>query len=159
MRLSQLSESTALAGLADGTNNDPGTFTPKVPEMPPVSISLAGTFKMLAGLDPTKAAGPDTIKPIVLRSLTVDQVAKPTFRSRYAHTPFVTEQSEGPMDTVASTLRDQVASMLQVIFQKSLDSGHIPFWLGKGKYCAFVQKGWQVSPCKLSPNLTDMHLL
>ena len=30
--------------------------------------------------------------------------AKPTFRSRYAHTPFgsVMEQSEGPMDTVAS---------------------------------------------------------
>ena len=33
----------------------------------------------------------------------VDQLAKPTFHSRYAHTPFgVTEQSEGPMDTVSS---------------------------------------------------------
>ena len=31
----------------------------------------------------------------------LDQLAKPTFRSHYAHTPF-TEQSEGPMDTVAS---------------------------------------------------------
>ena len=38
--------------------------------------------------------------------LHVDQLAKPTFRSRYAHTPFgsETEQSEGPMDTVASVL-------------------------------------------------------
>ena len=35
--------------------------------------------------------------------LTLDQLAKPTFRSRYAHTPF-TEQSEGPMDTVSSNL-------------------------------------------------------
>ena len=33
-----------------------------------------------------------------------DQLAKPIFRSRYAHTPFVTEQSEGPMDTVASKM-------------------------------------------------------
>ena len=32
----------------------------------------------------------------------LDQLAKPTFRSRYAHTLFVTEQSEGPMDTVVS---------------------------------------------------------
>ena len=32
----------------------------------------------------------------------LEQLAKPTFRSRYAHTPSVTEQSEGPMDTVAS---------------------------------------------------------
>ena len=29
-----------------------------------------------------------------------DQLAKPTFRFRYAH--MVTEQSEGPMDTAAS---------------------------------------------------------
>ena len=31
----------------------------------------------------------------------VDQEAKPTFRSRYAHTQFK-EQSEGPIDIVAS---------------------------------------------------------
>ena len=36
-------------------------------------------------------------------SVVLDELAKPTFRSRYAHTPF-TEQSEGPMDTVASNL-------------------------------------------------------
>ena len=29
----------------------------------------AGILKLLAGLDPTKAAGPDAIKPVVLRPL------------------------------------------------------------------------------------------
>ena len=94
MRLSQMRESTVLDGLADGTvaeKSVPGTFRPKVAETPPIIISLAGILKMLTGLDPTKAAGPDTIKAIVRRSLT-----------------------------------DQVASLLQIIFKKSLDSGQIP---------------------------------
>ena len=72
-----MSESTVLDGLADGTvakNTVPGTFVPKVAETPPIIISLAGILKMLTGLDPTTAAGPDTIKSIVRRSLT-DQVA------------------------------------------------------------------------------------
>ena len=46
------------------------------------------------------------MKLIILSVTHLDQLAKPTFRSRNAHTPFVTEQwaeqSEGPMDTVAS---------------------------------------------------------
>ena len=77
LRLNHLSESAVLDGLADGTLNEeniPGTFKPNVPEMPQISISLAGILKMLASLDPSKAAGPDAIKPIVLRSLK-DQVA------------------------------------------------------------------------------------
>ena len=61
---------------------------------------------MLAGLDPTKAAGSDTIKSIVLR-----------------------------------TLKDQMAPMLHVNFQKSLDSGQIPSGWEKGNCYAFVQKG------------------
>ena len=40
----------------------------------------------------------------------IDQLAKPAFRSRYAHTPFV-EQSEGPMDTVASSQRTTQATL------------------------------------------------
>ena len=39
-------------------------------------------------------------------AVALDQLAKPTFRSRYAHTP-ITEQSEGQMDTVASTIAPQ----------------------------------------------------
>ena len=76
LRLNHLSESAVLDGLADGTPNEeniPGTFRPKVPEMPQISISLAGILKMLAGLDPSTTAGPDAIKPVVLRSLK-DQV-------------------------------------------------------------------------------------
>ena len=38
-----------------------------------------------------------------IEKVAIDQLAKPTFRSRYAHTPMVTEQREGPMDTVAFT--------------------------------------------------------
>ena len=40
--------------------------------------------------------------PSIVRCGTLDQLAKPTFRSRYTHTTF-TEQSEGPMDTIASS--------------------------------------------------------
>ena len=36
----------------------------------------------------------------------VDQLAKPIFRSRYAHTPFGHETKRGPMDTVASSAGD-----------------------------------------------------
>ena len=46
---------------------------------------------MLAGIDPSKAAGPDAIKPVVLRSL-----------------------------------KDQVAPILQIIFQQSLITSQIP---------------------------------
>ena len=92
--LNQLSESAILEGLAKGTlkeENIPGTFRPKVPEMPQIEISLAGILKLLAGLDPSKAADPDAIKPVVLRSL-----------------------------------KDQVAPILQAIFQQSLYTGQIP---------------------------------
>ena len=58
----QLSESAILKGLAKCTleeDNITGTFRPRVPEMPQIEISLAGILKLLAGLDPSKAAGPD----------------------------------------------------------------------------------------------------
>ena len=50
LRLSHLSESTVLDGLADGTiteNTDCRTLRPKVPEMTSISISLSGIVKML----------------------------------------------------------------------------------------------------------------
>ena len=52
----QLSESTVLDGLADGTITEKtvsGTFRPKVPEMQSLIISLAGILKML-DLEPLK---------------------------------------------------------------------------------------------------------
>ena len=43
----------------------------------------------------------------------LDQLAKLTFRSRYAHTP-VTEQSEGPMNTVASKQAQQAIAIIHL---------------------------------------------
>ena len=40
-------------------------------------------------------------------TIPIGQLAKPTFRPRYAHTPFVTEQSQGPMVTVAFRVKDR----------------------------------------------------
>ena len=80
LRLNQLSESAIREGLAKSTlreENIPGTFRPKVPETPQVGI-----LKLLAGLDPSKAAGPDAIKPVVLRFLK-DQVAPPPYSKQY----------------------------------------------------------------------------
>ena len=79
--------------------------------MPPIIISLAGILKMLAGLDPTKAAGPDTVKPIVLRSL-----------------------------------KDEVAPMLQIMFQKSLDSRQIPSDWKKAIVTPLFKKGDKCDP-------------
>ena len=93
-----------------------GTFRSEVPEMPPIIISLVGILKMLAGLDPTKAAGPDTIKPIVLRSS-----------------------------------NDQVAPMLQVILQKSLDSGQIPSDWKKAIVSHLFKKGDKCDPADYRP--------
>ena len=46
----------------------------------------------------------------------LDQLAKPTFRSRYAHTP----QNEGPMDTVASIFSLETARPIKAKFTWSL---------------------------------------
>ena len=114
LRLNHLSESAVLDGLADGTLNEeniPGTFRPKVREMPQMSISLAGILKMLAGLDPSKATGPDAIKPVVLRSL-----------------------------------KNQVAHILQIIFQLSLITGQIPSDWKKAIVTPLFKKGDKCDP-------------
>ena len=80
--------------------------------MPQIEILLAGILKLLAGLDPSKAAGLDAIKPIVLRSL-----------------------------------KDQVAPILQAIFQHSLHTGQI--WLEEGYRQTTLQKRRQVRPRQL----------
>ena len=56
------------------------------------------------------------ISQVLDEHVILDQLAKPTFRSRYAHTPF-TEQSEGPMDTVASNVISQIDVLI-----------HVPLW-------------------------------
>ena len=39
------------------------------PKMPDISIAAEGNDKLLVGLNPHKAAGPDKFKPIVLQTL------------------------------------------------------------------------------------------
>ena len=41
----------------------------KYPLMPEISIDLNGVLKLLSNLKPDKAAGPDEIKPVVLKEL------------------------------------------------------------------------------------------
>ena len=61
------------------------------PKMPDISIPAEGIDKLLKGLSPHKAAGPDKFKPIVLQ-----------------------------------TLHKELAPILQLIFQRSIDTGKIP---------------------------------
>ena len=84
---------------------------PKVPEMSQIEILLAGILKLLAGLDPSKGAGPDAIKLIVLRSL-----------------------------------KDQVAPILQLIFQKSVNTGQIPSDWKKAIVKPLFKKGDKCDP-------------
>ena len=42
---------------------------PSVPQMDPINITEAGVWKLLSGLNPSKAAGPDQLKPRVLKEL------------------------------------------------------------------------------------------
>ena len=58
------------------------------PKMPDISIATEGIDKLLKGLSPHKAAGPDKFKPIALQ-----------------------------------TLHKELAPILQLIFQRSIDTG------------------------------------
>ena len=45
------------------------SFQCKVPTMPNIDISASGVLKLLTRINPSKAAGPDAIKPVVLKEL------------------------------------------------------------------------------------------
>ena len=47
----------------------PTSFQSKVPTMPDIDISASGILKLLTSLNPSKVAGPDSIKPVVLKEL------------------------------------------------------------------------------------------
>jgi len=42
---------------------------PSVPTMPPIKVTVSGVLKLLKGLNPKKAYGPDNIGPRLLREL------------------------------------------------------------------------------------------
>ena len=62
-----------------------------IPVMPDIEISLNGLLKLLKNLKPGKAAGPDKLKPLLLKEL-----------------------------------RDEIAPIIKVIFEKSLQTGKLP---------------------------------
>ena len=58
----------SLQDLHDSDANLPFQPSPH-PKMPDISIAAEGIDKLLKGLSPHKAAGPDKFKPIVLQTL------------------------------------------------------------------------------------------
>ncbi len=72
LSLAQLTQNSIHNSLSQGRlseNHIPDQYRPQYPKMPEISISENGITKLLANLKPDKAAGPDGIKPLVLRSL------------------------------------------------------------------------------------------
>ena len=55
---------------------------------------------------------------------------------------------------VLQTLHAELAPILQVIFQKSLDSGKLPHIWKEANVSPIFKKRRQVRPCKLSPDIT-----
>ena len=80
----------SLQDLHDSGANPPYQPSP-YPKMPDIRIAAEGIDKLLVGLNPNKAAGPDKFNPIVLQ-----------------------------------TLHNELAPILQLIFQRYLDTGKLP---------------------------------
>ena len=57
---------------------------------------------------------------------------------------------------VLQTLHAELAPILQVIFQKSLDSGKLPHVWKEANVSPIFKKRRQVRPCKLSPDISHM---
>ena len=77
--------------------------------MPEIDISLNGLLKLLHNLKPGKAAGPDKLKPLLLRELwdeialiiKVSKVAK--IRKRYNQVPHLTQDTNGKVTNSQKT--------------------------------------------------------
>ena len=86
------------------------------PKMPDISIAAEGIDKLLVGLNPHKAAGPDKFKPIVLQ-----------------------------------TLHNELAPILQLIFQRSLDTGKLPDIWKETNVSPIFKKGEKSDPSNYRP--------
>ena len=68
--MSNCAKGALLSGAQSGLNLlIPTSFQSKVPAMPDIYISGSGVLKLLASLNPSRAAGPDSIKHVVLQEL------------------------------------------------------------------------------------------
>ena len=69
LRLAKLCHSKLLNGTASLLNLLPENVNCKYPSMPDIDISASGIAKLLSNLNVSKAAGPDSLRPIVLKEL------------------------------------------------------------------------------------------
>ena len=95
------------------------SFKPRPhPKMPNIHVSTQGIEKLLKGLNPHKAAGPDKFKPIVLQAL-----------------------------------YKELAPILQLIYQRSLNSGKLPsIWKEANVSPIFKKKGIKQTPQTIDPS-------
>ena len=91
------------------------TLSPN-PAMEEFSVSVEGVLKLLSNLKPGKAAGPDKIKPLLLRELRVE-----------------------------------IAPILQIIFEHSLQSGKLPADLCRAFVTPIFKKGGKSSAANYRP--------
>ena len=107
--------------------------------MPQIQISLEGIEKLLKSLNPHKAAGPDQFKPIVLQTLIA-----------YLFTHCSDEQWS-LIIAYLFTLHAELAPILQVIFQKSLDSGKLPHIWKEADVSSIFKKWDESDPTNYRP--------
>ena len=84
----------------------PQTFRNKIQTMPQIEISINGILKLLYNLKPGKAAGPDKIRPLILKELRVE-----------------------------------LAPIIKVIFERSLETGKLPTDWCKANVTPIYKKG------------------
>ena len=84
----------------------PQTFRNKNQTMPQIEISINGILKLLYNLKPSKAAGPDKIRPLILKELRVE-----------------------------------LAPIIKVIFERSLETGKLPTDWCKADVTPIYKKG------------------
>ena len=85
-------------------------------EMADIQVSTQGIEKLLKGLNPHKAAGPDKFKPIVLQ-----------------------------------TLHKELAPIMQLMYQKSLDTGKLASIWKEANVSPFFKKGDKTDPANYRP--------
>ena len=84
--------------------------------MPEIKIDLNGVIKLLSNLKPDKAAGPDSIKPVVLKQL-----------------------------------KTEIAPVICLLFEKSLQTGQLPSDWKKAQVCPLFKKGDKTEPSNYRP--------
>ena len=96
-----------------------GEILSSTPKVESISVSLNGIVKLLKDPNPSKAPGPDQLKPLVLQRL-----------------------------------HDVIASILQAIFQQSLDTRRVPKDWSTDFVCPLFKKG----DTSLDPNYRPISL-